>query len=847
MTKKEAHARIKINKLLEQSGWRFFDEAAGKANIRLEPKVRLEKNHVDQLGDNFENVKNGFIDYLLLDERNFPLIVLEAKPEHKHPLVGKEQARNYAKSLNCRFTILSNGNLHYLWDLEQGNPQVIVRFPDPSSLKFRTQYKPNPERLINEQVAEDYIALTQIPRYIEDPSWTKETERQTYVEKNRLRFLRKYQLQAVHAIQHAVKNGKNRFLLEMATGTGKTLTAAAVIKLFLRTENASRILFLVDRLELEDQAQKAFNALLKNDYTSVIYKESRDDWRKAHIVVTTIQALMFNNKFKDVFSPTDFDLIISDESHRSINGNRRPVFEYFTGYKLGLTATPKDYLKKLNESDRKTRDPREIEARELLDTYRTFGCDSGHPTFRYSLLDGVRDGFLINPFVVDARTDITTQLLSEKGYSALEISENEEDNDQIYFQKDFEKKFFSEPTNRLLCETFIKNALRDPITNEIGKTIVFAISQNHAAKLTQILNELTNTLFPKKYNSDFAIQVTSHIPDAKKYTINFSNNNLMGSGNFLESYKTSKARVCVTVGMMTTGYDCPDLLNLCFMRPIFSPTDFIQLKGRGTRTHNFLNELFDLHLKKTIHSAEKQRFKLFDFFANCEYFEDEFDYDEEIPFPPPNSGTKGPIVPPPQPPAEIYENFDPDSLSTLKEEQIGLQGMRIDRMFFKQFEDEIKQDQILRDHVTAERWDLAVGYVKEHLLNKPSEFYTLDKLQKAADVDRHLSLREILEKIFGHISHFKSKNDLLEEEFEKFLLNVLSVTDESLEILKLKYFFKAYASDNDLRNIIDRGALTELCVNPSFGVADYKGIPEKWRTKIPEYIKSNVPFKQLSL
>ncbi len=137
----------------------------------------------------------------------------------------------------------------------------------------------------------------------------------------------------------------------MATGTGKTLTAAAVIKLFLRTGNARRVLFLVDRLELEDQAKKAFAALLsRTTFKTVIYKENRDDWRRAEIVVTTVQSLLFNNKYQQLFSPTDFDLVISDEAHRSIGGNARAVFDYFIGYKLGLTATPRDYLKQLRQS-----------------------------------------------------------------------------------------------------------------------------------------------------------------------------------------------------------------------------------------------------------------------------------------------------------------------------------------------------------------------------------------------------------------------------------------------------------------------------------------------------------------
>ena len=140
-------------------------------------------------------------------------------------------------------------------------------------------------------------------------------------------------------------------------------------------------------------------------------------------------------------------------------------------------------------------------------------------------------------------------------------------------------------TNQLLCKTFLENALRDPVSGEIGKSIIFAVSQNHAAKLAQILNQMADRMFPGKYQSDFAVQVTSQISDAQQFTINFSNNNLLGSGNFNTAYKTSKARVCVTVGMMTTGYDCTDLLNLGHgFHPNQGPRHpHAQLSGAGLR------------------------------------------------------------------------------------------------------------------------------------------------------------------------------------------------------------------------------------------------------------------------
>jgi type I restriction enzyme R subunit len=364
-TMKEATARIKINQLLAAAGWRFFQDGKLPANIRLEQTVAITVSRLDALGNNFEKTSKGYIDFLLLNDRGFPLVVLEAKAEDKNPLVGKEQARRYAKSQNCRFVILSNGNLHYFWDTERGGPNVITTFPTPQSILKYRHVTPNPQRLIDEHVGKDYIVLTQRPGYQSEAAWTNEAERDGFVEANKLRFLRPYQRRAVQSVQAAVKAGKDRFLFEMATGTGKTLTAAALIKLFLRSGNAGRVLFLVDRLELEDQAKKAFAKVLANDYKTVIFKENKDDWRHADIVVSTVQSFLFNNKYQHIFSPTDFDFVISDEAHRSIGGNARAVFDYFIGYKLGLTATPRDYLKRYDKDHPTTQDPREYEPADV--------------------------------------------------------------------------------------------------------------------------------------------------------------------------------------------------------------------------------------------------------------------------------------------------------------------------------------------------------------------------------------------------------------------------------------------------------------------------------------------------
>ncbi|HYW21754.1 MAG TPA: DEAD/DEAH box helicase family protein [Nodularia sp. (in: cyanobacteria)] len=836
MANNEATARIKINKLLEAAGWRFFEEGGQAANICLEPNVQLVSSDLDEFGENFEKTKTGFIDFLLLNDRGFPFIVLEAKAGGIHPLFGKEQARDYAKSQNCRFVILSNGDLHYFWDLEQGNPDVITNFPTPNSVMGYQKTIPEPQRLVDEAIADNYVVLTQLPDYQDQAGWKNQAERPNFIQKNKLRFLRPYQRNAIKALQEAVSQGKKRFLFQMATGTGKTLTSAAVIKLFLRTGNAQRVLFLVDRLELEDQAKKAFDLLLKNDYKTVIYKDNRDDWRRADIVVTTVQSLLVNNKYRDRFSPTDFDLVISDEAHRSIGGNSRAVFEYFIGYKLGLTATPRDYLKQFDKTKPTTKDPRESERRMMLDTYRIFGCADSLPTFSYGLNDGVKDGFLIHPTVVDARSEVTTQLLSKDGFIVEFKDDDGGDRQETFKQRKFEKSFFAEGTNQLFCKIFLENALRDPISGEIGKSIIFAVSQNHAVKLVQILNEMADRMFPNKYQSDFAVQVTSGVKDAQQFTNNFNHlsNNLLGCANFLPTYRTSKARVCVTVGMMTTGYDCADLLNLGLFRPIFSPTDFIQIKGRGTRKHNFLEQLFDDDIKDGVKQPHKTAYKLFDFFANCEYFDQEFKYDEVLALPKPKSegngdngddGTKG---------MATYEHLGADILESIKEERIGFEGMKIDRLYYEKFEEKIRENRVIAEAVEAGKWDLVIDYVNREIFDDPEQFYTLDKLRKAAAVDRRLSLREILEKIFGLIPRFKSKDELLEEEFSNFV----AAYQPEEAIPEIKNYFKAYVTNSQIRQIIETKRYQELATNAVLSMDNFKAVPKSYRDLIPDYVKN---------
>jgi len=828
----EAKARIKINKLLEQAGWRFFDNEKGQANISLEPNVKLTQKVVNAFGEDFESTNKGFIDFLLLDDQGYPFVVLEAKSEDKDPLDGKEQARRYAQSQNARFIILSNGNLHYFWDLERGNPTVITVFPTFESLKHLETFKPSFSTLSEEKVEADYIVQTQNPNYQKDPRWIDETQRADFIKDQDLKFLRSYQLASIYALQNSAKKGNDRYLFEMATGTGKTLVSEAVTKLFLRTGNAKRILFLVDRLELENQAYVNFNKTLHNDFTCVIYKENKDDWRKAEIVVSTVQSLSFDNKYKKLFSPTDFDLIISDEAHRSIGMNSRAVFEYFVGYKLGLTATPKDYLKNIDPQKISEKDPRAWELRQLLDTYTTFGCTSNEPTFRYSLIDGVKDGYLVNPFVVDARTEVTTELLSEKGYSLMVENEEGGEEERTYFNTQFEKNFFSIKTNSTFCQMFIRNALYDPISNEIGKSIIFCVSQKHASKITQILNQFADQLWPDKYNSDFAVQVTSNISKTQQFTINFANNSLNGQTKWLAGYNSSKTRVCVTVGMMTTGYDCQDILNLCLMRPIFSPTDFIQIKGRGTRKYTFKYKNVD---GENI-TEEKKSYKLLDFFANLEYFNKDEIYNEKLELPKESvlrEKRKGNIVSVKIDGVTI--NIE-DPEKTVIEKKIGPEGLKIDWKFFEKFEHVVKNNPVVKQKYEQGDIEGVEEYVKTEIFEKPEDYFNIEKLRRAIKADRRITLKEFIEKIFGGITKFKSKDELLEEEFEKF---VSIFKPDNKYALLIKNYLKAYITDPEIRDIVETKEYGRFATNPKITMKDFHDL-NGWRNVVPEYVKDYV-------
>ncbi len=576
----ERKAREQITRMIEAAGWTYREEAlAGRRG------------------------RTGFADYLLIDGDGAVAAVLEAKRANVPSLSGKEQARDYADSIGVRHVFLSNGNLHYHWFTASGNPVRIMAFPKPGELEK-----------IGQQAVID-----------RSPLWD------TPVDANflRTRAMRYYQVAAVKAVQESAKAGRQGFLLEMATGTGKTTVAAAICRLYLQAGVAERILFLVDRDELYQQAVSDLDRALEGQYRVVGYRDRDEDW-SAPITVATVQAINAATRHGEPIPPEWFQLIVSDEAHRSISGPRhRDVFDAFNCDKVGLTATPRQYLTAGDPDDGTTAAGRE--ARTLRDTYYAFGLTPGEPTFEYTMQQAAADGYLVMPHALDVRTDVTTQLMSDEGFQVTVADyETGEDVSLEFHEKDYGRTFLSPDTNREFAERYIEHALREPETDIIGKGIIYCVSRAQAAQLTNELNQAADARWPGKYRSDFAVQITHDVDRATEMGRAFANQDgLNGSDSTIPGYKTGKTRVCVTVAMMTTGYDCPDLLNLGFCRPVKSPTDYIQMKGRGTRRYDFSENFTDQLVRDQIGARPKEQFRIIDYFGVCEYFGEGDLYDDE--------------------------------------------------------------------------------------------------------------------------------------------------------------------------------------------------------------------------
>jgi type I restriction enzyme R subunit len=475
------------------------------------------------------------------------------------------------------------------------------------------------------------------------------------------------------------------------------------------------VLFIVDRIELAKQTMEDF-AIVLPEFNPVIFKTARRNGQLlgSCVVVATIQSLMTDRRYRREFTPFYFDLVINDEAHRSIYGDAREVVQFFQATRIGLTATPKAYLKNVNIEQLGEENPQALEARQLRDTYHYFGCKPGFPTFRYDIVDAVKDlegPFLCLPKIFDLRSNITTKALAESGWAVV-INEQEEN----FKIKDLERKVFTPDRNRLMCEAFLKEAQRDP-SGDLGKSIIFAVNQTHATNITKILNALLPGI---------ALTITSRIKDASSLGKEFRDGK-------------RPERIAVSVDMLSTGYNCKDLLNIGLMRPIFSPTEYIQIKGRGTR-------LFTFKIGNT--EYKKEKFFLIDFCAVAEYFEDKYDYTVPLKIPRnPGEKSKGDEMGTTGQ-SGTYEEPNPASSDLLRETPtwagidtlvsqevriVGPDGEKVDIMTFRGgYERDIREfvDKTpdLKDAIEAEDDDVIETIVNEQFYNKPEMFYSPDKL-----------------------------------------------------------------------------------------------------------------------
>ena len=684
----EAFSRVLIDKALEFSGWNLLDPH----------EVRFEINS-----------ETGRADYVLMAKRGTALCVLEAKREDVDPYDAKEQARGYAENLHAPFIILSNGKEHWFWNYTRKDQDAyrIERLPsreDLERLLLKNLQPPRP--LMSEIITPDYLRPFKSDFKV-----------------------RRYQINALDAVSTQYdEQRKRKFLLEMATGTGKTMLCAALIRRFLQTRNAERVLFIVDRIELAKQTLEDFNVVLA-EFKPVLFKTARRkpaELLGSSVVVATIQSLMVDRRYRAEFTPFFFDLVVNDEAHRSIYGDAREVVQFFQATRIGLTATPKAYLKNVNVEVLQAENPKALEARFLRDTYNYFGCEPGFPTFRYDIIDAVKDPegpFLCLPKILDLRSDITTKALEENGW-AVTVNEQEEN----FKIQDLERKIFTPNRNRVMCESFLQEAQRDP-TDKIGKSIVFAVNQKHATEITKIFNAL---------QPGIAVTITSRVQDASSIAKEFRDG------------KRSE-RIAISVDMLSTGYNCRDVLNIGLMRPIFSPTEYIQIKGRGTR-------LFTFKVGNT--EYEKKNFFILDYCAVAEYFEEKYDYTQPLKIPrertepppptPPGGGGYGPdflhdgptppAPPPPEPPPRIIPTWEGvDTLVSREITVVGPDGEKVDVMTFRggyerDIRDFVGRTPELQAAIEAEDDDAVETIVNEQFYHRPKMFYSPDKLVQSYGV-----------------------------------------------------------------------------------------------------------------
>jgi type I restriction enzyme, R subunit len=549
----EAFSRVKIDAQLKDEGWETQNPNAVRFEYVLPDGTKA--------------------DYVLCDRNGRALAVVEAKRSSINPADAANQAKSYAEQLKVPFIFLSNGDEVRFWDWQlEAHPRTVKTFFGPEDLE---------RRFATRVVRRDPRAVAIDQRIVE----------------------RSYQTDCIEILTGEFHRGRRKMLVEMATGTGKTRTAAAFIKRLFEANAVTRVLFLVDRNTLAKQTEDAFAEHLP-DYPSYRLQRGRRFQDEKRITITTLQSMI--NIYRD-YSAGYFDLVISDECHRSIYGKWRGVLEHFDGVQIGLTATP--CVANLEDEA-----PDEEDKLFVRDTMKFF--EVSEPTYSYKMRDAIKDGYLVPYQIYKAKTVKTAAEggfpvnRSDIDWTTLDADSRNE------FEKLFdagdpitvdpaalERRFTIPERNRAMVREFqsvLKNGYVDPKGIQrkplLGKTIVFAVTKRHAETLAQL------------FDVAYADQKPSPEIRYADYVVSgLGNEDSADADSLIKRFKKEKfPEILVSVNMLDTGFDCPEVVNLVFARFTKSAILYQQMRGRGTRK-----------------SKGKPLFTMFDFVGVSDYHGDD--------------------------------------------------------------------------------------------------------------------------------------------------------------------------------------------------------------------------------
>ena len=548
-----------IDVLLAEQGWVVSDRSHVLAEIDTKQSDFARKNYKTVSETLKNDLESKYADYLLLDSFGAPLAIVEAKRTSKDPHLGQKQAEMYADDIKRQtgkdvFIFLSNGYQIIFWDRERYSPREVKGFyarEDLERLRF--------------QKTQDASAPVEVDTAIVD---------------------RPKGIECVKRVVEHLQKGHRKGLIVMATGTGKTRVAMAIIKILMEKRMVQKVLFLADRRALRDQAMnKGFKQFFPEEGKGTIFAGKYDKTKRLYVsTIQTFQEIYLDKdrSGKFMLSPGEFDLIISDEAHRSIYNKWKDVFTYFDAIQIGLTATPSEIIEK--------------------DTLRFFDCHDGAPTALYSYDEAVQDGVLVDfrKSIIGAQTHFQIQGVKPADLSQAErarLIEQGYDPDEIDFEgTELEKKVAVKGTSEAIVREFMENALTDQTGTLPAKSIVFAISKKHAYRL----QEAFDTLYPE-YKGLLARTIVSEDSRADE---------------LIKAFTTeSMPRVAISVDMLDTGIDVPEVCNLVFAKPVFSKIKFWQMLGRGTRANSACEH------PTWLPNGRKEYFQVFDFWNNFEYWQ----------------------------------------------------------------------------------------------------------------------------------------------------------------------------------------------------------------------------------